>query len=31
VVLPESQKQKNILLNMDEKQTELMKIIAKNC
>jgi transposase len=31
VVLPESKKQKKILLNMDEQQTELMKIIVKNC
>ena len=31
VLLPESKKRKNILLNMDEQQTELMKIIVKNC
>ena len=31
VVLPESKKQKNILLNMDEQQTLIMKIIVKHC
>ncbi len=31
VVLPDSKKQKKILLNMDEKQRELLKIIVKYC
>jgi len=30
IILPDSKRRKNVLLKMTEKQTELMKIIAKN-
>jgi transposase len=30
IILPDSKRRKNVLLKMTDKQTELMKIIAKN-